>query len=176
MVTVKRLKVLSKELFADLVELYREGYRDDPTYAYQERKRIKSYLKWLLRHAGEGFWVAFEHEKPAAFLALEEKTPQPEIHEIVVLPQFRGQRLAERLMTEVLSYLKAKGYSRVALWVGEHNLRAQRFYAKFGFQKTGKNGIWIRMEKDLHEKDLTSSHNTVKASSTSEREMVSSGV
>lgn len=176
MLTIKRFSTLPKELLAALVDLYQEAYRDDPTYAYRERKRIKSYLKWLLRHARGGFWVAFEKEKPVGFLALEEMPQAPEIHEIVVLPEFKGQHLAEKLMAEALSYLQAKGYPRVALWVGEHNLRAQRFYEKFGFKKIGKDGIWIRMEKNLQEKDLTSSHKTAKASSTSEREMVSSGV
>jgi len=120
--------------------------------------------------------VAFEKEIPVGFLALEEKRPIPEIHEIAVLPAFKGRHLAEKLMHEALSHLKTKGYQRVALWVGEHNLRAQRFYAKCGFKKTGKDGIWIRMEKELQEKEFTSSHKTAKASSTSEREIVSSGV
>lgn len=173
---IKRLSKLSKNLLSAFVELYRRAYEEAPTYAYQNRKRIKSYLQWLIhRDLGE-FLVAFKDQKPVGFLVFEEIVPVPEIHEIAVLPEFKGQHVGEKLMAEALNYLAEKGYSKVALWVGENNLRAQRFYERLGFVKTERVGIWIRMEKDLQRKDLTSSQRTSKADSTSEREIVSSGV
>ncbi len=176
MIRLRFISHFTPELLAELVDLYQRAYEDEPLYAYRERKRIKSYLKWLLKHARGGFLVAFEGEKAVGFLALEETEPVPEIHELVVEPSYRGRNLAEKLMRRALEYLQARGHRRVALWVGEHNRRAQKFYQKLGFEPTGKAGIWIRMERDLQEREMASSQRTRKASSTSSTEMVSSGV
>ncbi len=173
--SLKKFERLSKPLLTSLVELYYRAYQDDPTYAYKSRDRIKNYLHWLTHRTKGGILVAFEGQKPVGFLAYEEMLPCPEIHELAVLPEYKGRHVAEKLMQEVLKYLQGQGYSKVALWVGENNQRAQRFYQKLGFVPTQKLGIWIRMEKGLQE-DRANSRSTKKAASTSERETVSSGV
>lgn len=175
MIRISRVPSLDAELLAQLTEIYARAYRDEPLYAEQGLKRIRRYLKWLFRHARGAFWVARAGRDPVGFLALEEMEPVPEIHEIAVDPEWQGKNVARKLMQEALNYLKEKGYARVGLWVGEHNLRAQRFYQRLGFVPGERVGIWLRMEKDL-QPDRASSSNTRKAVSTSEREILSSGV
>ncbi|QJA05665.1 GNAT family N-acetyltransferase [Thermosulfurimonas marina] len=173
---LKKIDRPHPELLEKLVELYERAYQEDLRYAEIGRRRIKRYLKWLFKHARGAFWVAFEGEEPVGFVALEEMGPVPEIHEIVVSPEWRGRSLAEKLMQEALDYLSRRGFSRVALWVGEHNQRARHFYEKMGFQITEKAGVWLRMEKELQERERASSLRTRQAVSASESERVSSGV
>ncbi|RUM88153.1 MAG: GNAT family N-acetyltransferase [Thermodesulfatator sp.] len=173
---LRKVTRISSELLDKLVGLYERAYAEDLRYAEIGRRRIKRYLKWLLKHARGAFWVAFEGDEPVGFVALEELEPVPEIHEIVVSPEWRGKNLAEKLMQEALDYLSHRGFSRVALWVGEHNRRARHFYEKLGFQPREKAGVWLRMEKRLQGRESTSSRSTRQAVSASESERVSSGV
>ncbi len=176
MVEIKRLSESDPILLDQLAEIYEAAYRQEPLYAEKGKGRIKRYLRWLLKHARGAFWIAWENQRPVGFLALEELEPVPEVHEIVVAPDWQGRGLSEKLMEKALAYLKEKGYEKVALWVGEYNFRAQRFYRKFGFEINDKVGIWLRMEKALQEKERASSQSTRKAVSTSESKIVSSGV
>ncbi|MBX6422651.1 GNAT family N-acetyltransferase [Thermosulfurimonas sp. F29] len=173
---LERVTEVGPDQLKSLVALYEAAYRDDELYSEKGSKRIRRYLRWLLRHARGAFWIAWSGEKPVGFLALEELDPVPEIHEIVVAPEWQGRGLAERLMEEALAYLRQRGWRRVALWVGEYNFRAQRFYRRLGFRITDRVGIWLRMEKELQEKECTSSRSTASAVSASERGSFSSGV
>ena len=172
----QRISRPEPELLKKLVELYERAYGEDLRYAESGRKRIKRYLKWLFRHARGAFWVAFEGDEPVGFVALEELEPVPEIHEIVVDPNWRGKSLSRKLMEKALNYLSRRGFSRVALWVGEYNQRARHFYEKLGFRITDQAGVWLRMEKELQESESASSLRTSRAVSASESERVSSGV
>ncbi len=173
-----------KDLAQELQRIYLEAYQDDYLYAYREPGRVKRYLKWLLKHAQGGFFVAFVEGKPVGFLALQPDCRFhgeiiPEIHELVVDPKYQGLGVGKRLMEKAFDYLREKGFSRVALWVGEKNENAKRFYEKLGFRVTARQGSWLRMEKDLYdspEKRSRSLSSTKKASTTSERSIVSSGV
>ncbi len=183
----KRLKAISslEGLAGDLKNLYLEAYGQDYLYAYRDPKRVRRYLRWLLKHAQGGFWVAFDRGRPVAFLALQpdcrfQGETVPEIHELVVSPRYQGRRMARKLMEEAFRFLEERGFNKVALWVGEHNERAKKFYRRLGFRETAKQGSWIRMERDLapQASDKISSNlsRTRKASTTSESSMLSSKV
>ncbi len=181
-----RIKQISslEDLAKDLERLYLEAYRDDYLYAYREPKRVRRYLRWLIKHAQGGFWVALAGERPVGFLALQpdcrfQGEVVPEIHELVVDPEYQGQSVARKLMEEAFRFLEERGYSRVALWVGEKNEKAKHFYQNLGFEETSRQGAWIRMERPLHPQAAKMSSNlsnTRKASTTSGSRMVSSGV
>lgn len=64
-----------------------------------------------------------------------------------VLPEYRGQKLAQRLMNDVL--LKAEGENlAVSLQVDKTNSLAIHLYTKFGFQQTGENENHFRMTRN----------------------------
>ncbi|OAG28388.1 GNAT family N-acetyltransferase [Thermodesulfatator autotrophicus] len=180
-ISIKDLKPLAE----DLKRIYLEAYREDYIYAYRDPSRVKRYLKWLMKHADGGFWVAFVNGKPAGFIVVQPDCRfhgkvVPEIHELVVDPVYQGQGLGKLLMQKALEFLKKRGFKRVALWVGEKNEDARRFYEKLGFKVTDRQGAWLRMEKELEDKayDQISSKesSTKKASTTSTNSMISSGV
>lgn len=60
-----------------------------------------------------------------------------ELSKIYVLPDFHGRGVAVQLLDAVLAEASRWGVRRVWLGVNRQNLRAQRFYAKCGFDVSG---------------------------------------
>ena len=60
-----------------------------------------------------------------------------ELKRIYALPGWQGAGLGERLMTAVIEEATARGAPSLYLCVYEVNVAAQRFYARFGFEKVG---------------------------------------
>ena len=61
-----------------------------------------------------------------------------ELWRVYFLPGYWGKGAAKPAVDLILSTIKASGFKRVILWVLEENLRAIRFYEKYGFTKTGE--------------------------------------
>jgi len=58
------------------------------------------------------------------------------LHDIYVAPRFRRQKIAERLVRELMSRLEAMGAPRIVLHVASKNPGAERFFAALGFRPT----------------------------------------
>ena len=54
-----------------------------------------------------------------------------------------GTGAAHTLMEDTLALAKSLGYSQIYLGVWEKNFRAQKFYTKWGFQKTGEKVFMV---------------------------------
>lgn len=68
---------------------------------------------------------------------LERKWKALELKRIYVLKEFHGKGIAQQLMDHFLNTAAEKKYELVWLGVWEHNLKAQRFYEKYGFENSG---------------------------------------
>lgn len=78
--------------------------------------------------------------------------PLINIHDLVVLPAFRGQRLAQKMMTMVEHIARARGCCKITLEVLEGNLPAKRVYAKMdyaGYQLQAEHGNALLWQKSL---------------------------
>lgn len=92
---------------------------------------------------GREFWVALAGEEPAAFLmwgpARDEDAPAPrQVWSLNVHPDHQGTGVAQLLMDRF-------GAGPAYLWVAKGNVRAIRFYERFGFaldgtESTGEHG------------------------------------
>jgi len=60
-----------------------------------------------------------------------------ELKRIYVLSSHHGKGVAPALMDFYLAYAKEHGYEAAWLGVWEHNMRAQSFYKKYGFEFSG---------------------------------------
>lgn len=63
--------------------------------------------------------------------------PAVEISKLYVLPDHHGEGISHLLMDAAVEH--ARGTGAVGIWLGvnQENVRAQRFYAKQGFEKAG---------------------------------------
>lgn len=67
----------------------------------------------------------------------EKKWKALELKRIYVLKAFHGKGIAQRLMDFILNFAAEKKYEMLWLGVWEHNIRAQKFYVKYGFENSG---------------------------------------
>ena len=84
--------------------------------------------------------------EPVAYLQFKEeynnfpeikKWKALELKRIYVLTEFQGKGIAQKLMDFILEFAAEKKYEVVWLGVWEHNIRAQKFYEKYGFANSG---------------------------------------
>jgi ribosomal protein S18 acetylase RimI-like enzyme len=59
--------------------------------------------------------------------------PLVNVHDVVVLPAYRGQRVAERMFALVQSIARERGACKLTLEVLSGNLGAMRLYTRLGF-------------------------------------------
>lgn len=67
----------------------------------------------------------------------EKKWKALELKRIYVLKDFHSKGIAQALMDFFLNFAAENKYEVVWLGVWEHNLRAQKFYEKYGFKNSG---------------------------------------
>ncbi len=145
-----------REDLKDLGEIYLKGYVGLEEYSYTHPEDVRAYMEWLWRRDPEGIFVAKVEGKKVGFVAGDAnwfskraKEKVGAVHEIVVLPEFRGMGIGKALMERVISYFREKGLGTVELWVGDENFRAIEFYKKLGFEEAGRYNYWIRMVKKI---------------------------
>jgi GNAT superfamily N-acetyltransferase len=67
---------------------------------------------------------------------------QPGAAELIsmwVAPAWRGRGVGDRLVETVLAWATGEGFTSVRLWVAKGNTRAERLYARHGFDATGRS-------------------------------------
>ena len=60
-----------------------------------------------------------------------------ELKRIYVLKEYHGNAVAQKLMDFMIDFSEKENYKVIWLGVWEHNLRAQKFYEKYGFINSG---------------------------------------
>lgn len=152
---LKIRNVTSDDLNA-FVEIYKQAYKGLEEYAYTKTKDIKSYFRWLMNRDKDGFFVAEVDGNPVGFVACDanwlsffENEEVGEIHEIFVHPKWQGRGIGSALLLKALDYAKERGRTIAELWVGIRNVKAKKFYEKFGFRESGSWGRWLRMIKEI---------------------------
>ena len=76
-----------------------------------------------------------------AFWSAARGEQTPGLAELICIHSLKenwGNGYGSQLMERALAEMKAAGYREVLLWVFEQNLRARRFYEKFGFSLSGQ--------------------------------------
>ena len=61
-----------------------------------------------------------------------------ELHQLYVLGAWQGEGVAQQLMDWTIAAARARGARTMVLSVFVDNIRAQRFYARYGFVEIGK--------------------------------------
>ncbi len=93
----------------------------------------------LAGEAGAVTLLAFDKAKPVALLtALRgfstfKCQPLLNIHDVMVLPEYRGQGLSVQMIAKLEDYARGKNYCKLTLEVLANNTVAQRVYRHCGF-------------------------------------------
>jgi len=99
-----------------------------------------------LSNENDFFFFAEVDGKPAGYLRFMEdyrhfdvikKWKAMELKRIYVLSEYHGKGIAQALMNFIIDFCKQAQYEVIWLGVWEHNLRAQKFYEKYGFVNSG---------------------------------------
>ncbi len=78
----------------------------------------------------------------ACKLPIDNREPTAgEIQQLYVLARHHNLRLGSRLMDLGLQWLEAQGRTPIYIGVWSENFGAQRFYARYGFNKVGEYGF-----------------------------------
>ncbi len=150
------IKKVSEGDIGRLIEIYLESYKGLEEYAYTHPKDVGSYIRWLLKRDSEGVWKAEINGDTVGFIAVDsnwfskrEHNNVGAIHEIVVLPDYRGRGIGSSLVRKALEYFKNKGLKKAELWVGDENEGAKKLYKKLGFKERDRYNYWIRMTREV---------------------------
>ncbi len=140
---VAELSVLARQTFYDT---FTGTCTDSDMQSFLDQYYSKEQLGKEL--VDENMYCFFaEHDgMPVAYLQFKEeyknfpeikKWKALELKRIYVLKELQGKGIAQKLMDFLLDFALEKKYEVVWLGVWEHNVRAQKFYEKYGFLDSG---------------------------------------
>lgn len=127
---------------------FREAFEKDNNpedfKTYVEEAFNPAQIKRDLEEAGSTFYIAYHHQEAIGYARLRKSTevnhlfPDKkiiELHRLYTRTAYIGKGIGKALINHCLASALEKGFDLIWLGVWEHNLRAQAFYATFGFEK-----------------------------------------
>ena len=136
-------------------EAYRGIIADEVIAGFASENRSEIFSQAIARNE-ETYYLFKINGKSAGFASIykshEENVPADlgEIYAIYFHPDFWGTAITQYGLDFCIDRLKAMGFTRIAIWVLEGNLRARKFYEKNGFSFDG-NATEINLGKLLRE-------------------------
>ncbi len=82
-------------------------------------------------------------------LPFEVEGPAAELRQFYVLGPWQGAGIAQLLMDWVIEESRRRGAGEVYLSVFVDNVRAQRFYARYGFEEVGRHNFMVGTQADV---------------------------
>ena len=142
---------------ADISSLLHESFAEyEPLYNPESFAATAIPSEQVSNRIVEGpIWVAVSRERIVGTVSAIPKGDSLYIRGMGVLPDARGQRIGERLLTTVEEFAATGRFGRMLLSTTPFLNRAIRLYENFGFQRTneGSNDLWgtplFSMEKVL---------------------------
>lgn len=95
---------------------------------------------WLAQSASErsaGYVVAGNCKLPVT----NREPAAGEVHQLYLLAEFHNRGLGSRLLETALAWLHTANKTPIYIGVWSKNYGAQRFYARYGFEKVGDYGF-----------------------------------
>lgn len=144
--------VTFKQLTAEHAELYRmlrlEALQNNPdAYASDLVTEKQRTMEQIRSHLGDKEVMTvggFDGDRLVAIASLHRETLPKMAHRatltsVYVAPEYRGQRIARRIMEYMIDVVKNEGVTKIYLFVVTQNESAIRAYEKFGFKIYGED-------------------------------------
>jgi len=97
----------------------------------------RAYMGELTRNSFAHYFVGLIHGQVICYIGLWIMVDEAHITTIAVAPEYRGNRLAERLIEYAEEYSKVWGAEKMVLEVRVSNEAAQKVYKRLGFETIG---------------------------------------
>lgn len=148
MIKIRKAKIEEVAAVRELaIEVYTDTFAEHNTKENMEAFFNDTYTLEKFQNEfhepNSALYVAVDDLKIVGFLRLRLSdevnkylgTNHIELHRLYVHRDYHGSAVARMFMDESLKYAKAKKYEWMWLGVWEKNFRAQKFYAKWGFDR-----------------------------------------
>lgn len=127
---------LVKQLDADL------SRRDGEDHSFYSQFNKIDNIKYAL--------VAYIDQKPIGCGAIKEnQSDSMEVKRMYVLPEFRGQGIAIKILLELENWAKELGYTKCVLETGKRQPEAIQLYKSKGYKTTANYGQYIGVENSI---------------------------
>lgn len=153
------LSALAERLFVEtFVEDFAVPYPAADLAAYLAKANGPAVLRARLADDKTAAWLAEDQSAAVGYaLACPAKLPHADLRQgdgmldrLYLDRAYRGFGLADRLMDLALAWMQARFAPRPWLSVHSDNIRAQRYYARYGFELCGEYGYpvgqWLDRE------------------------------
>lgn len=139
-ISVKLINYDDEEQAKDLIFLL-DSYAKDPMGGGEKLSEftIANLASELAKLSHASSFIAYVDGRPASlancFFGFSTFACKPliNIHDLVVHPDFRGQGIAKKILTDIKQHAVDHGCCKVTLEVLSNNLIAKQAYEKFGF-------------------------------------------
>lgn len=132
-------------IFSDVPSLAKIKLLARNESAAENSARLDSEIQYINEFLEErqSVFVQLVDRVPISFCAIKEGTVRPfvcwaNVKDLYVLPEWQSRGFGKKLLMHALRTMRGKGYMHAVLQTAENNMRARRFYEKFGFEKREK--------------------------------------
>jgi RimJ/RimL family protein N-acetyltransferase len=149
MISVRRIQTGEGELFKRmrLTALRESPFAFASTYEAALRRNPESWSEQAnstAQGSDRSTFVAFSDASPigiAALYRIEEENDVGELLQMWVSPEYRGKGVARDVMDAVFQWASANGFRSVVATIAKGNVRALRFYQKYGFKPESETSL-----------------------------------
>lgn len=143
------LAVLARRTFS---ETFGHLYAADDLAAFLAQQTPEAWAEELA-DAGYAVLLAEEDGEVAGFAKLGPRGLPVEgagieLRQLYILDRWQGSGLGARMMERVLAEARARGAEALWLSVFIDNMRARRFYARYGFEEVGRYAFMVGNYRD----------------------------
>ena len=136
------LAVLARDTFRETFTHYPEEDRE----AHLAEHYTPAIFTGYITDPDTRLWLAEAEGKPVSYVKfgayklpfVPTEIPVIELHRIYVFSAWKGYKIGAALMDKLWEYAGERQAKAVYLGVWEHNVKAQYFYRRYGFEKVGE--------------------------------------
>jgi ribosomal protein S18 acetylase RimI-like enzyme len=122
-----------------VIYLHGKLYREEYNYGIEFESYVaEGMLEFYRSYDPERsrVWICEDKDKIVGFLLLLDRATAAQLRYFILLPEYRGIGLGNKLMSLYVEFLKANNYRSSFLWTTHELYPAAHLYTKFGFELT----------------------------------------
>lgn len=147
-------EALSRLAVTGYTDTFGHLYTKENLDSHMEKTCSPAYFRQALDE-GDVILLAFVEEQLAGYvkagalgLPVQGAENASELHRLYVLEAYHGQQIGRALMEAAMALPPLNGASEIYLGVWENNVKAQQFYARYGFKPHGEYLYYVGTHAD----------------------------